>query len=64
MAYPIQPTPVLVDEDAERFYEMIAIWNNTDYQLSVINIPKEVVAECVRQMKEDKIANKTIKQGF
>ena len=64
MAYPIQPTPVLVDEDAERLYEMMSIWNNADYQLPVVDIPKEVIADCVRQMKEDKLANKAAKQDI
>lgn len=54
MAYPIQPTPVLTGKAAEEFEEMIAVWDNSDYQLPDCNIPKEVIEECVRQMKEDR----------
>ncbi len=40
MAYPIQPTPVLTGEAAERFYEMMKIWENNDYQLPDIHNPQ------------------------
>lgn len=58
MAYPIQPTPVLYDEDAERLFELMATWEEADYQLPNVKIPKETIADCIRKIKAAKQAPK------